>query len=341
MESADVTILVGSEAEAWLSHAENIAAWESLRVEFGCNNPYLSTAFCTVWYSAYGHKYKPVLALGYTNTNEFEKAEESENENKNNGENALTCVMPLAIADNNIVFAGANQAEYQGWLCDPDSSRNFFRIAQDHLGTLFPNSTFVLRYVMKGENCDVLEWMAEANRSCTFHAFKRPLLDVKSDTAKKSLKKKSNKSKINRLKRQGELTVRRVTSVEEFDELMPTVFEYYDLRQGATHNICPFTDDSDKFQFHRDWYLASPESFTISVLMLGEAPVSLFFGINVRDSVSNAIVAHHPKISPFSGSKIHIYMLSAELEDTDIHYLDQSVGWHVEYCKTRACWYRY
>ena len=65
--------------------------------------------FVLTWYDQYSSAYKPVLVLGYA-------------ENKR-----LVGLMPLArsLRDGRLTHAGDWQAEYHGWVCDPDFEQDF------------------------------------------------------------------------------------------------------------------------------------------------------------------------------------------------------------------------
>ena len=304
----NLKLLMGSQAELWLSDPANLADWRSLQHHTDCKAPYLSPLFCCIWLQHYSDACEPLLVIG-----------------KNFG-GGLRALMPLVHINGTITGVGSHQAEYQGWICHPEDSDGFFNDAIAALMAAYPEARLRLKYILPGHCADTLKAYCNHRLQVRLVCHRRPLLTINPETIRTTLKKKSNRSKFNRLNRLGHLQLKWVTNIDDFDHYMDTVFAAYDLRQGAQNNVCPFFEEPIKRWFHRHWFDQCPDDIILSLLTLDDRPIAAFFGVVIDRVLVNAIVAHDPRLSAHSASKLHIYMLAEKLAEMGFTHLDLTPG---------------
>jgi hypothetical protein len=162
----NVTLVTGLEAQAWIDNEANISEWRNLFMAVGNRQSYLAPAFCRVWYQQYAHQYELIIVTG------------------TNAAGNLCAVMPLARRNNSITGAGAAQAEYQGWLALPDTSRDFFSAAVDMLGKRYPQSNISFKYVLPGAGAETLESFSHLNANAKLVHHLRPIVTTDLDSVR-------------------------------------------------------------------------------------------------------------------------------------------------------------
>ena len=112
-------------------------------------------------------------------------------------------------ADSLIYVAGAHQAEYQTWLSVPGKSNDFIRTALEVLSRRFPGQLVRFLYLPSSERLeDLIDSGSDIGKHVFVRSHARPFLSIGDGTKIiASLKKKGNRSKLNRLKRRGELSL--------------------------------------------------------------------------------------------------------------------------------------
>ncbi len=300
--------LITITGESDIALRDIVAGWQALYDQAEGALPYLSPGFFRVWTECYQDEYDIVVVVA------------------RDGAGDLLAVWPLARQGLEITGIGSYQAEYQGWLCGAESSSEFFSLAVELLSETYPRATVRMKYVLPGHEADALQAFARGRANARLRVHRRPLLAMDIDAIKATLKKKSNRSKLNRLKRLGDLELKRVVDADDFDRYMDRAFAAYDLRQGAQNDTCPFLEDGHKREFHRRWLLEHPDDVAVSLLTLDDVPIAAFFGVRIRGALANAIVAHDPRVSDHSASKLHIYLFAEELAEEGITHLDLTPG---------------
>src|SRR4051812_39267291 len=102
----DIEMFRGDEARRLLAADEFLAGWGALCDRCPWSTGFQSPAFARAWYSTYGHRVEPVLALARTPAGGF---------------GGLGGLLALAWSpsDRVLVPVGGWQAEYHAWVCDP------------------------------------------------------------------------------------------------------------------------------------------------------------------------------------------------------------------------------
>ncbi|MGB1109169.1 MAG: hypothetical protein ACPG4N_02370, partial [Gammaproteobacteria bacterium] len=125
-----VTVYIGTEAEAWLSSPANLAQWAELAGTGFASTPFIEPGFVRTWYRHYGGQWSPLLLL----------AEDASGR--------LNGFAPLAMRGDLITGVGAQQAEYQGWLCSPEQALDFFESSIATLAARFSHARLRLHYLL-------------------------------------------------------------------------------------------------------------------------------------------------------------------------------------------------
>ena len=308
MPGSDLKVLGGADARAWIAQESNVASWEVLLQGCSWGTPFQSPVFAKCWLANYADSWQPVLVIAL------------------DAEGRLQGLLPLAMQAEEITGIGSVQAEYQGWLCTDQLLEQFPGRAINLLLEHYPNATLKLRYMDFGARSEQVRQSLQQHPGVLLQNYERPLLKLDAEKLSASLKKKSNKSKWNRLKRLGELRF----IVEEGAALdaaaLDDIIPLYDFRQGAVNGSCPFTEDSRKKPFHQQWMQSAPGQLLLFRLLLGDRTIGAMLGVVSGDQVSNAIMAHCPELASHSPGKFVVYLAGQELSKRGYKWLDLTPG---------------
>jgi hypothetical protein len=153
--------------------------------------------------------------------------------------------------------------------------------------------------------------------------YRRPLLVLDEKSLTESLRKKSTKSRINRLKALGEMTFERVMTPAEAEPLMAEIATQCDLRHGAAHDTLVFRNDPFKARLYTT-LLEKPDVLHFTVMKVGGAVVSAHFGLidKHKSRVQIGVFTHSLTHARHSPGKIHILMLGLRMLKDGIAVLD-------------------
>jgi len=295
---------------AWklLNDASFIRDWERLRSRCPWATSFQGPSFASAWYRSYADEYGPLLVLSGVPQ-----------------ELRGLLALGTSATGRNIVNVGGQQAEYQAWLCTPEAANVFpwqaIRAAQQASRA----SRLAFRYLPP---LTPLDWLndREPKRVCRLERHSRPLLWLGDGThIAESLRKKGNRSRVNRLKRIGRLQFEKITDPAAFATVMDEIISYYDFRQGATHDSLPFRDDKRKRAFH----LAMAQHrnlLHITLLRIGDRIGSAHIGVLSGEELQLGIIAHNPFFSQHSPGKFHVFFLAQMLLREGCARLDLTPG---------------
>ena len=302
----EVRLLVGDECRAWARSAENRSQWAALYETCPWGTAFQTPSFFNVWFDHYGGQWIPVLAVAQS-------------------EGRLIGLMPLASRSGVITGVGAHQAEYHGWIGDEAAGPAFAGQALDLLRGAFPTSRIHWRYVSPQVPAAVLEALAARDPRVLVRRHECPYLSLDEQAIDDALKKKGNKSKLNRLKRLGDFGFKRLSSAD-WQTHAGAISAQCDFRQGAVNDSCPFTDDPRKAPFHLAWFEAAPEQCHVSALFLGDALIASVFLIKSKRTAHIGIVTYAPEVAAHSPSKLLLYMAARALAAEGCNQLDMTPG---------------
>jgi CelD/BcsL family acetyltransferase involved in cellulose biosynthesis/RimJ/RimL family protein N-acetyltransferase len=293
----------GNAALALIERPEFRHAWRSLHEACPWSTAFQDVPFAETWYRSYRTRFAPVVVAGWTDA-------------------TLTGLLLLAVSHDEatLCHVGAQQAEYQVWLSTDD---RFAGAALDALAAAFPGRRLQLLFVPPGAP------FAPPDRWRT-RCFRRPipapfLATNPADAVRESMRKKANKSKLNRLTRQGKLTFERVDDRAEFAALLDQIAPLYELRQGAAHDALPFREDPLKKSF----YLAlqrETDLLHVTAMRVDDELVAAHVGFRSRNTVLVGMPAQSPRYARHSAGKLLFYELALLLEQEGVDALDLTPG---------------
>jgi CelD/BcsL family acetyltransferase involved in cellulose biosynthesis len=306
----EVSLLRGPAAKAALADPLLLAQWQSLWTESPASTTFQAPGFVCAWYQAYARDWEPILLLSRSSPDQ------------------LRGLWTLAWNSRSgvLTHAGASQAEYHGWLASPSEGGRFVGAAWRALCAALPVAYLRFRYLPARELLEAVDsdpWLHERLR---WRAVPRPLMRLDADEIRKSMAKKSNKSRMNRLKRLGELDFRRVTDAEELERVLPTLIGSYDFRQGAVNQTSPFREDVSKLDFHRAMFDAGEPTCHLTLTCLDGVPIAGFWGTVSGHMLHLGMLIHSPQLAEHSPGKLHLQQLAESLLDTGIDTIDLTPG---------------
>lgn len=299
----------GEDALAKFNDPAFAAEWRRLLGACPWATVFQSPAFFVPWFRHYADAYEPLLALVY-------------------GTDRLVCAFPGARRrdDGLLVGAGHYQAEYQCWLCEPQQTEQAGLYLAEALSEQFPGSPWHLKYVPSHPVLrSGLDSLLAQGRTA-IETWRRPLHRFSAQSAAKSLRKKSNKSKLNRLARSGPVSFYSATDAEQRRSLLDEIIPYYELRQGAVNDSFPFTDDTRKRAFHVDLLQSLDGDMSLTVTRAGSEFVAGLVGFRSEGVLSVGMIAYSPMYAAHSPGKFHLLLGAMELDGEGIHTIDLTPG---------------
>lgn len=305
--SVRIVLLAGSDARSWLTDDANLELWRSLHARCAWGTTFQSADYFCVWLRNYVESWSPLLVLGLDDRS------------------GLVGLFPLVVKERVITGGGAHQAEYHGWLADSHCPGEFFKDAVAGVLKEFPDHELRLRYLPPGAPKDAVAALVSGDRRAFAQSEDRPLLGLDEADINETLKKKGNRSKINRLKRLGAYSVRKMEA-DEFERRIDEIAVMCDFRQGAVNDSCPFTDDVLKRPFHLDWVRSMPHEVHVNGMFIGDELISVLIFALSKGEAHIAITAHSPAHSDNSPGKIHIYEAALALGREGYSLVDMTPG---------------
>ncbi len=284
--------------------------WRRLHANCPWATVFQSFDFVSIWYRVYHEYFLPLLIHDLSS------------------EGRLAVLLPLAIEKRSgrIVVAGAQQAEYQVCITEPELGDRFIPQALDLIGESFPNQNLRFKYLPRGTP---LQWLNGHRKWARCHerrSIQRPVIDLRDhERLATSLRKKSNKSRLNRLRRLGKIALCKLGNPAEFSRVLDEIADYYDLRQGAVNGVLPFLEDPLKKAFLVE-LMGVPGLLHVSTMMVGQAIVAAQVGVCDDGSVVVGLFSYSPFFAKHSPGKILIHLLAQDLAQQGYRYFDLTPG---------------
>ena len=307
-----ISILRGDEAHRCRNEGEFVHAWKNLAERTPHVTAFQESEFVNTWYQEYESKFEPVLVLGYTNNDR------------------LVGLIPLAVESNSgkLEFAGAQHVEYSGWLCEPRCEHDFIVNALTAIKDNFEFKNWQWAHLPPQAN-DSWLWSDQLERNGIFvlsKTYNCPILDLQNEEKlNKILKSKSIKSKINRLKRQGELRLERIDNTERVAQLLDHISDLVNFRHESAHHDAAFEEEP----IQKDFYLARgdlPVANHFTALWMSNTLLAFNFGVKSSDTVYIGLTAFDPVQSKHSPGVIFLIYLANLLKEENIRYIDFTPG---------------
>ncbi len=310
-ERLHVELVEGTDAERLLSDPVFDDEWARLLAQCPWATVFQSPPFAKVWYRVYREQRAPLLLIA------------------RDEDGTLCGLLAVATARGTIgalAHVGEHHAEYHAWLARPDLGNVFPPLALDALANRFPRSSLRLIFVPPGAP---LEWLAPG---CRWHAasdlrpLPRPLMAVGADSeCEASLKKKSNRSRLNRLAREAEFRFVQLEGRQDLATHFAEIIDYTDLRQGAVHDSLPFRADPLKAELYLS-LMAIPKLMHATVSLVGDRVAAAHVGARNGSSVQLGLITHSPFMASHSPGKLHLLLLGQQLGRQGYTDLDLTPG---------------
>lgn len=305
-----VAIRIGDKAWDLLSSPGFLLDWQDLEAACPWATPYQSSHFIVTWLRHYRARFAPVVVT------------------LRSPEGGLSGLLVLAasLERDELVVAGAHQAEYQAWLAAPESHAEFIARAVSALDEVLPGQDLRFRYLPPGLPVrELLEQPLFAERAgLETHA--RPLMRLEQSAVRESLRKKSNKSRWARLQRLGPLEFARLTDPQDFAEVFDDIIASYDARQSAMKGVLPFAQDPCKKAFHLELMRARPDFLHVTATTLSGRVIAAHIGVTGREAVHLSILCHSDMHASQSPGKLHLLRLGELLLQEGKSLLDLTPG---------------
>lgn len=305
-----IQLLRADAAHAWLQDSLQQPRWDALWQQCPWATAFQSRVFAATWYDLYRERYEPLLVVAAAT------------------DGTWLGLLPLALekASGELVWAGTHHAEYQAWLALPEQSDEFILAALAQLRTIFPAQSLFFKYLPPAAPLGWINSERLRGFALELKSYQRPLLRIGDGSAlTASLKKKSNKSRLNRLRQAGEIHFEQLTDPAAVAALFDEIITYTDLRQGAVHDVLPFRIDPLKKPFHLA-LLQHPELVHVTVMKVGGKLVAAHFGIRQRDEVTLWLFSHSPFHAQHSPGKFHLLLLGEVLAQQGVATFDLTPG---------------
>lgn len=305
----ELRVLHGEAAQRWLADPAIAQAWRYLHDRCPWSTPFQSPCFVKTWFETYGTEYSPIVLEGLGT------------------DGRLLGLFVLAEAsDGALVVAGAHQAEYQAWICEEDVRLEFAERALTRAIERCRGAGLRIRYVPPSAWQSSLLWARGLAGRVEVVSHPRPLCRIDSADVEASFRKKSNKTRLSRLAKEGEITFRTVETPQEIRKVLDDAVDYYDFRQAALNGTSPFAEDAAKRAFHLTLGTACPGLLHVTEIRVGGKLVAAHIGVLGRRELHLAILASSPFHASYSPGKLHLLMLFRELARVGVETFDLTPG---------------
>jgi CelD/BcsL family acetyltransferase involved in cellulose biosynthesis len=304
-----IQVIRGAFAEALISHDGFVGEWRALWRRCPWSTAMQSPEFVLAWYRTYRERFEPVLLLS------------------RDGTGGLNGLLMLAVVEGDAapVIAGAHQAEYQTWICEPELADAFPWQAIRRIQTEWPAAALSFRYLPPGTP---LHWTKteEAERFCHLRPHRRPLLRLGDGREiEESLRKSGNKSRLRQMKKLGCVEFKRIEEPRRFLDLLDEIVALHDARHLVAHGSAPFVNDSLKRDFHLAM-MNAPGLLHITTLRVGGVLASAHLNMPHGRELQLNLITHNPRFDHFSPGKLHLLFLARLLRQEGLETIDLTPG---------------
>ena len=149
-------------------------------------------------------------------------------------------------------------------------------------------------------------------------------MELNLESIRKSLSKRNNRNRLNRLRRYGQLEFRRLIDVDALASVLDAIILQHDLRQIALYGKQPFRSDARTQDFYLELMRSGRLHATVSTI--GKHIVAAMIGICDQKTVHLELLCHSPKFSALSPGKLHLLTLAEHLVTEGFKYIDLTPG---------------
>lgn len=306
-----IDILMDRDADRLIGDPVFREKWNNLYHQCPWGSAFQSDDFVVTWYATYRSEFTPVIVRGV----------------RDNGELAGLFTLAAGAKSGRLVAAGSSEAEYQAWLAEPRDGNIFIESALEKLREQFPNKALTLIFMLQTVP---VEWTAPGNRwsgHCHLRTLPRGLMEIGDGSSFKDTLRKKKQSKINRLKRLGNLHLDQIQDPEELGAIFDEVIRYQTLRLRAIQNLSHVEHDPLKKAFFMN-LMRLPRMIHATALRVDDKLVSAQIHNYNKDQMRLGLITHSPFYARYSPGELHILMMGVELAKEEISTFDLTPGGH-------------
>jgi len=304
----EIDVLQGAAVHSALADSDFARCWSDLFTRCPWSTAYQTVDYAKAWYHCYADLYEPLVVRGV------------------GSDESVAGVLALAVSKQNgeLVPMGVDHADYAAWISSSQWSGQFFDAALDTLSTQFAGCSLILGYLPPGAP---IEWVRAGSRwasRCVVVDAKRPLMELKPDAIRGSLRKRNNRNRLSRLRRMGELQFHRLTDVDSLSLMLDDIAPHYDLRRMALYGKQPLRTDARKRAFYLELMHSGRMHATVSTIQ-GNFMAAMI-GVCDRETFSLDLICHSPAYAAQSPGKLHLLALAEQLVADGYRYIDLTPG---------------
>jgi CelD/BcsL family acetyltransferase involved in cellulose biosynthesis len=306
-QGLDVEVLQGEAVHRALEDSDFVLRWSDLFARCTWSTVYQSVEYAKAWYRCYGDAYDPLLIRGFS-------VDES-----------LAGILALGVSKENgkLVHVGTPHAEYEAWLAGRHRPEVFLEAALDVLSKQYPGAGLSLHHLSPGAPIDWARSGRWASR-CIILEAKRSVMELKIESIRESLRKRSNRNRFSRLRRQGQLEFHRLTDVDTLARTFDAIAPQCDLRRMALYGMQPFQSDYRKQAFYLELMRSARLHATVSTV--DGRIVAATIGVCDQNTVYLDLICHSPMCTAESPGKLHLLTLAQRLVTEGYKYIDLTPG---------------
>src|SRR5215510_10482061 len=304
-----IELLTDNAARKLIEDSKFREKWKELYDKCPWGTVFQSAGFVITWYETYVNQFAPVIVTGI------------------DGEGELVGLFTLATdtKSGELVAAGSNQAEYQAWLAEPQDANAFIESALEKLCGEFPNRSLTLLFMPPDAPAGWAEAGSRWSGHCHVRRLSRGLMEIGDGGRFKDTLRKKKQSKINRLKRLGDLRLDRIHDPGELGAVFDEIVQYQTLRLRAIYNLPDVPSDPLKKTFHMN-LMRLPRMLHATALRVDGRLISAQIHFFNRDQVLLWLITHSPFYARYSPGELHTLMIGAELAKEDVQVFDLTPG---------------
>jgi len=305
----NVELLTDNAAKQLIGDTKFLEKWKRLYDKCPWGSVFQSEDFVLTWYETYVNQFAPVIVTGI------------------NGDGELIGLFTLATdkKSGELVAAGSSQAEYQAWLAEPQDANVFIESSLEKLCREFPDRSLTLLFMLPNTP---VEWARAGRRwgeRCHVRRLSRGLMEIGDGSGFKDTLRKKKQSKINGLKRQGDLRLDRIHDPDELGTLFDEIIRYQTLRLKGIYNLPNVTNDPLKKTFHMN-LMRLPRMLHATALRIDDRLISAQIHFYNKEQVLLWLITHSPFYARYSPGELHTLMIGAELAKEDVPVFDLTPG---------------
>ncbi len=302
-------VQLGKDALATLQDPSFQAQWRTLYEQ--C--PWASAETPDVlvpWYEIYTN-YEPIIVIQRTT------------------DGALAGLLPLARRGRkSLVHAGHDTVEYISWLCEPSRGNAFIVEALEAVREAFGPVGIKMTWLMPNTPVDWLDQRGPGLRCELLPqvCYVVPLTD-KEALEKHIRSKKRLRTKMNKLRRQGELCYRQYTSPDELEFLLDRFLPEFYVRKAAAYGLeTPSPEEQQRRRALLLRYGQTPGLLQAVGFELDGQPVAMHVTLALRGEVSQGGLAHAPEWAKLSPAQLLLLEQMRALHEAGFELFDFSPG---------------